>query len=625
MNPLFRIPIRLQLIIIVAIVAIPAAAIIILSGKQNKDSAIGSARRDTQSLVDTVASEQRILVSSAKQLVVTLAQLPEVNHKDAAQTNKFLARILRLHPNFNNIFVADRTGTIWASAVPFKGTVSVADRLYFKNAIAKERFSSGEYQIGRISKKPSLNMGHPYWNDEGKIAGVICVGITLESYHNLLKLTQIPSGSDLLLIDQKGVILFSATAPELQPGKQVDPALFQKMQKGPDTDTSIAAGDCAGVKRPRYMSYRKMRLEGEDAPYLYAWVGIPVESALAQANRQIARSMTLFALVLSSALFLAWFVGKRSISDRITILERASQDVAQGKLHLKVSDLIKGGELGRLCESFDAMARQLMLREKLLAEKQQQLEELNTFLEQRVVEAVSDSRKKDQLLIQQGRQAAMGEMIGNIAHQWRQPLNTLALVVQELGMTYGRAEFSKESLDANVKKAMGLITHMSQTIDDFRYYFKPSTQKSLFNLKKVVAKTLSLVEPSMKTLGIKLEVVVTEDTEINGYANEYSQVLLNILLNSKDAFEGRSKGIKPTIRITISKENDKSVVTVADNAGGISEGVIDKVFDPYFTTKGPDKGTGIGLYMAKSIIEQHMDGRLTVRNRAQGAEFRIEV
>jgi len=263
--------------------------------------------------------------------------------------------------------------------------------------------------------------------------------------------------------------------------------------------------------------------------------------------------------------------------------------------------------------------------EEALAEKQLLLEEVNLYLEQRVADIVLESRKKDEILIQQGRQAAMGEMIGNIAHQWRQPLNTLGLIVQELQMTYGRDESYKESLEANVKKALGLISHMSKTIEDFRNYFKPEKERMPFNINEAVAGTLSLVEPSLKNLDIDIEIVEKDDTDFNGYANEYSQVLLNILLNCKDAFEECNRRTQRVILITVFKENDRSVVTVSDNAGGIPEEIIDKIFDPYFSTKGPDKGTGIGLFMAKTIIEKNMGGRLTVRNTAHGAEFRIEV
>jgi signal transduction histidine kinase len=265
------------------------------------------------------------------------------------------------------------------------------------------------------------------------------------------------------------------------------------------------------------------------------------------------------------------------------------------------------------------------LAEEALAEKQRLLAELNISLSKRVEDAVSDLRKKDQILISQGRQAAMGEMIGNIAHQWRQPLNTLGLIVQELGMTYGRDESYQEHLEASVKKAMVLIQHMSKTINDFSNYFKPDKEKTLFSVNKAVTRALTLVESSLANYNIEIEVIAEKEHFIDGYANEYSQVLLNILLNCRDAFEENKIRRDRVITVTISEENGHSVVTVGDNAGGVPEGAIDKIFDPYFTTKGPDKGTGIGLYMAKTIIEKNMGGALTARNTADGAEFRIEV
>lgn len=263
--------------------------------------------------------------------------------------------------------------------------------------------------------------------------------------------------------------------------------------------------------------------------------------------------------------------------------------------------------------------------EEALADKQHQLKELNRNLEQRVSDAVSVIRRKDQLLIQQGRQAAMGEMIGNIAHQWRQPLNTLGLIVQELVLTYGSEHFTKEALDAKVKKAMGLIAHMSKTINDFSNFFRPEKEKSPFNVNQIVTRTLSLIEPTLESLNIRTQLIDREAVETIGYSNEYAQVLLNIMTNCRDAFEARKIETERVITITIFKEGDRSVVTVADNAGGIEEQVMEKIFDPYFTTKGPDKGTGIGLYMAKTIIEKGMGGRLSVHNTATGAEFRIEV
>lgn len=232
-------------------------------------------------------------------------------------------------------------------------------------------------------------------------------------------------------------------------------------------------------------------------------------------------------------------------------------------------------------------------------------------------------REKEQLLLLQNRHAAMGEMIGNIAHQWRQPLNTLGLITQRLGVFYGSPSFNEELLKTSVTKSMEIINHMSRTIDDFRNFFSTEREKSDFRVTDALVKALSLVEANFKESRIKIKYNEMHDTSIYGFPNEYAQVLLNILINAKDAIIER-RIESPCLTVSICNENGRSVVTIADNAGGIPEDIIDKIFDPYFTTKGPQQGTGVGLFMSKTIIEKNMGGRLSVRNTAGGAEFRIE-
>lgn len=258
-----------------------------------------------------------------------------------------------------------------------------------------------------------------------------------------------------------------------------------------------------------------------------------------------------------------------------------------------------------------------------LAVKQLQLEELNRLLEERVFTTVHELRQKDQILIKQSRQAAMGEMIGNIAHQWRQPLNTLGLMIQKLLLFYDLGQFNRELLDHTVTSSMLLIEHMSKTIDNFKNYFRPDKDKIEFNVHETIANTLSLLEGSLQNPAISIEIVAKDKPVINGYQNEFAQALLNIMINARDISIER-KIVDPILTITTSCEDGCAVVTVADNAGGIPEEIMGKIFDPYFTTKGP-QGTGVGLFMSKSIIEKNMGGRLEVRNTPEGAEFRIEV
>jgi signal transduction histidine kinase len=259
-----------------------------------------------------------------------------------------------------------------------------------------------------------------------------------------------------------------------------------------------------------------------------------------------------------------------------------------------------------------------------LAVKQRELEVLNNSLVVRIAEAVDDQRRMDQATILENRRAAMGGMISNIAHQWRQPLNALGLYLQNLPIAYEKGEINKAFLQETVNSSMQLIMHMSHTIDDFRNFFKVDKKKVAFSVNQMVIKTLALVEKSFKEQQICIEYKSEKDSKVNGYPNEYAQVLLNVLTNSRDALVGQTIG-DAKILIRSFTETGKTVVTITDNANGIPPEIIDKIFDPYFTTKGPDEGTGIGLFMSKTIIEKNMGGRLTARNVEGGAELRIEL
>ena len=297
--------------------------------------------------------------------------------------------------------------------------------------------------------------------------------------------------------------------------------------------------------------------------------------------------------------------------------------------HLIISYL---RELKQTEESLRKLNEELEVR---VAERTKELEKSQVGLETQNVElqketarrilAMEELREKELLLIQQSRLAAMGEMISNIAHQWRQPLNSIALIIQELPVMYRKGEFSEEYLKAMVDRAKNHVFNMSQTIEDFKNFFQPNKERVKFKARDMVDKALALVKDSFDTMHIKIVIDEMGDPVIDGYPNEFSQTLLNIFLNSRDAFLQRDEDKPRIIKVRIFSQNDKTVVAITDNAGGIPEVIIGKIFDPYFTTKGPEKGTGIGLFMTKTIIEKHMNGKISAQNRDDGTEVRIEV
>ncbi|MDD2581252.1 MAG: DUF3365 domain-containing protein [Desulfuromonadaceae bacterium] len=255
---------------------------------------------------------------------------------------------------------------------------------------------------------------------------------------------------------------------------------------------------------------------------------------------------------------------------------------------------------------------------------QAELEHFNRSLEERINMTVAELRHKDQVMIQQGRLAAMGEMINNIAHQWRQPLNNVGLIIQSLKFSFDAGTVTHDELEQEIGEAMGIIMYMSRTIDDFRNFFREDKKKDAFPVGKAVHRTLEFVSNELASRNIRILFEDDESVAATGYQNEYAQVLLNILSNARETCIERNVS-EPFIHIRITSENGRSAVYIRDNCGGIAEDIMPRIFDPYFTTRAPDKGTGIGLYMSKVIIEQHMGGHLTAKNVEDGVEFRIEL
>ena len=262
--------------------------------------------------------------------------------------------------------------------------------------------------------------------------------------------------------------------------------------------------------------------------------------------------------------------------------------------------------------------------EILLQKSKEKLQQFNIQLMDLVEAEVKKSRKKDRLMIIQSKQAAMGEMIGNIAHQWRQPLNDIGLYVQNLQDRFELEKITAENLDETIQKTMDRLEYMSQTIDDFRNFFRSDKEETRFLLTDSINKALSLTEAGFKNNSIGIIRNLEKDLYINGYPNEFSQAVLNILNNAKDVLIERNIQ-NPYVKINLSKKGKKVILTVSDNGGGINEDIINKIFEPYFTTKDILTGTGQGLYISQTIIERNMSGKLSVSNGKHGARFRIEM
>lgn len=249
------------------------------------------------------------------------------------------------------------------------------------------------------------------------------------------------------------------------------------------------------------------------------------------------------------------------------------------------------------------------------------LEEINMELEKLFTHELEENRRKDALIRYQAKMAAMGEMIGSIAHQWRQPLNTLKLVLLNLK----DSDNNEEYIEKCYTKANMLIRRMSETIDDFRYFSNPKTEPQFFSVEESIKLVLGLVDEQLRVAGITTEIKCQSLPQIFGFDNQFSHVLFNLLSNAIDSLKQNPPGNNRLIKIICKNENSKVYIRIEDSGKGIPQSNAKKIFDMYFTTKETDGGSGLGLAMASSIIENTFNGKLTLADTMKGCAFEITI
>jgi len=262
------------------------------------------------------------------------------------------------------------------------------------------------------------------------------------------------------------------------------------------------------------------------------------------------------------------------------------------------------------------------LESKVLA-KTEELRKLNAELEDKVEKKAQQIVEKDAVILTQSRQAAMGEMISMIAHQWRQPLSTITLQISNIKIKSMLGHASVEETNDALEHISETIIYLSETIDDFQSFFRPNREKEEVNICELLNRGINFTEPRIKVANIELQYHCDKGEKIMTHSNEFTQVIINIINNSVDALLEHNV-MKPVIKIVAIVKQKILEIRISDNGGGIDKKIIHKVFEPYFSTKGKN-GTGLGLYMSKMIIENKLDGNLKVTNNAAGAEFIIEI
>lgn len=371
----------------------------------------------------------------------------------------------------------------------------------------------------------------------------------------------------------------------------------------------VAVAEAADLSQ---MHERPLRLNGT----LVATLRVLISDAQLLASIRAAQLRLIGALAAATLVALAFvaLVLELAVRRPVGRVAQAAHELADGKFDTPLPPA-SHDEIGELVDAFQRMRQEV-------EDTQAGLRRLNETLLERVRQEVEANREKDHLLIQQSRLAAMGEMVHNIAHQWRQPLNSLGLLIRNIRDDYDYGALTADSMRQATADAQRLLQRMSSTIDDFREFFRPDREKMIFDVGQAVRDAAFIVDSSLKHYNIALDLEIPLSVPAEGFPSQFSQAVLNLLMNAKEAIIDR--GIEGGhIMVRVERSDGMARVSVADNGGGIAADVLPKVFDPYFTTK--DKGSGIGLYMTKMIVEKNMSGTVTAGNAGQGARFELAI
>jgi signal transduction histidine kinase/CheY-like chemotaxis protein len=601
-------PVRLQLALLALVLALPAVVVIVSSGLRSREEAHRSARVEMQGLAADIAFAQQNTVEGAQQLLMVLAQLPDLRGHDAARTRSILRDCLKLSDLYSNIFVADRDGHVWASAVEGP-SFDVGDRRYFKKTLESGRFSSGEYVLSRATGRAAFNLGYPIRDDRGEIAGVLSVGFNLERHRQLLESAKTIPGTSYLILDHAGVVLTRGVDPKRLVGKRYDPQGFERMVRGPETDTLVATSMAGDV---RLITYRKLSLPGEDTPFMYIRVGVPMDAVLAKANRAMVANVLLFLPFLLLAAFLALLFGKRAIVDRTVRLQRAAERLAAGDLSVRVSEDVRGGELGSLATSFDGMAAKLQERE---GERRQ--------------EEAERARLEEQLRHAQ-KLEAIGRLAGGVAHDFNNLLTAIRgsaeLVLAELAP----ASPLRPDLD-EIKLASDRAAALTRQLLAFSR--KQVLSPAVVDLNRVVRESQRLLA---RLIGEDIKIVVEAGADVGCVRvdpDQLSQVVANLAVNSRDALPAGGVISIRTSEVDVDEAYASQApgarpgrwvqLAFADNGHGMPPEVVAHLFEPFFTTKPPGAGTGLGLATTYGIVRQS-GGFITVYSEpGVGTTFKL--
>ena len=515
--------------------------------------------------------------------------------------------------------------------------VKKGKRYYFKESIKlkdKEIYLSQidlnkEFNVISIPHIPTLRVATPIYNNN-KVFAIIIINIDICKLLDFNKFTN-NSNLETYIANYEGQYLYHKDTDKtfgFEFGKKYliqDDFQVKDIIQNKRTNTSFYHEDLGSA-----LAINKINLS--DNKWIYI-MHIASSSFFEKESQSYIKVLMFY--VMGIAIVIAFLIAflVRYLTAPISQLTQTAKQITDGKkIDLKILNIKSNDEVEELATSFKYMVTSLSsskdelqhLADSLeldVEDKTKELRLLNEGLEKKIEKSIQESRRKDNILQEQNKMASMGEMIGAIAHQWRQPLNAVSLSIQNLKYDYKAGDIDEKFIDEYIEENKKIIKFMSRTIDDFRRFFRVDKEKVDFKIKESIESVISMQSAQLKSYDITLN-IIGEEFEYFGLQSEFQQVMLNLINNAKDALIENSIN-NPIIEIKI--DALKKQISIQDNANGVPQDLLERIFEPYFTTKEQGKGTGIGLYMSKMIIEDNMDAILKVENVDNGAKFTIDL
>ena len=605
---------RVRLLALVLLAILPALGLVLYTAIDQRRSAIKEATASAQRIVRLAAAAQKQYIETSRQLLTTLAQLREVRPDRTEEAEALFRTLLPVHAIYANIGAIDPDGYVFASALPITNRVYLGDRSYFKIARDTQKFAIGEFQLGRIAGKPTLNMAHPIRGRfSGQFHGIVFLALDLNWLNQLAAKAELPDGSTLTVIDRDANILVRYSIPEsdrnwVGESLKSNPGVVKFLKSGGET-VMVAAG-LDGVKR-LYTSTPLNRTQGiADA---HVFVGIPVKVAYAFANHTLAQNLIILGIVSVLALAAAWIAGDVFVLRHVRGLVAAAKKMRLGTLSARSGVEHGPGEIGELARSFDEMAAALEQQVSELQRAEGELKELNEDLEKRVVNRTLELKRSNEDL----------EQFAYVAsHDLQEPLRMIRNYLQLLQQRY------KTELDSNahdfINFALDGSKRMNQLIHDLLAYSRVGTHGK----ELVLTECDQALEDALANLTVAIEeskAEVTRDSlpPVIGDEVQLTQLFQNLIGNAVK-FRGEAT---PKVHIGVQRKGGEWEFTVRDNGIGIAEQDFQRIFVVFQRLHNREKypGTGIGLSVCKKIVERH-GGRIWVESKpGKGTTFHFTI